>query len=352
MPAQMSPARLTVECPPKLNLYLRVVGRRSDGYHELETVFQSVSGGDVLSACPASDLTLATDDRELPTGPENLVLRAAARLRDLAPDGLREKLGAALYLQKRVPVGGGMGGGSADAAGALRLLSQLWDLAPERAALHAAAAALGSDVPFFLTGGCAVATGRGEQLVPGVAQPFWFVLVRPPVPVATPWAYSRWRGDACTGSSLQEFRAALAGGTAGEVAACLRNDLEPGVAAGVPEIAAARDWLIRAGALGARMTGSGSVVFGIARDEEHARAIAAHANAPGRAWVARSLSAPEALPYPRCPSVNPETTPLGGPAPPVGSARSFASHILNEAGPSIPSQQNPPDTQPEGFRRV
>jgi 4-diphosphocytidyl-2-C-methyl-D-erythritol kinase len=281
-----------VECPPKLNLYLRIVRRRDDGFHELETVFQSINGGDALSAAPAETLSLTCDEPEVPTDGRNLVLRAALKLQQRFPEVADR--GAALHLAKRVPIGSGMGGGSADAAAALILLSRLWGLAPSFGELHEMAAELGSDVPFFLTPGTALARGRGEQLTPLPTAPLWLVLVRPPVGVSTPWAYGQWRPEQCVGPSVEEFAAALATGDPATVAAALRNDLEPGVAAGVPEIASARQWLLANGVLGARMTGSGSVVFGIASADAHAREIAGRPGAPGNVWVARCLSADEA----------------------------------------------------------
>lgn len=282
----------TQECPPKLNLYLRIVRRREDGFHELETIFQSVDGGDTLSVAPSDTLTLTCDEPEVPTDERNLVLKAALKLRERFPEAA--DLGAALHLAKRVPIGSGMGGGSADAAAALVLLSRLWGLSPSPEALHELASQLGSDVPFFLSPGTALARGRGEQLTPLPTAPLWLVLIRPPVGVSTPWAYGQWRADQCEGQSVGDFAAALATGDPATVASTLRNDLEPGVVAGVPEIAAAREWLLARGALGARMTGSGSVVFGVASDEAHAREIAGSSGAPGKAWVVRCLDAGEA----------------------------------------------------------
>lgn len=281
-----------IDSPPKVNLYLRIVRRREDGYHELETVFQTVDGGDRLCAREAEGLSLACDTPGIPVDEHNLVLRAALLLRDRRPEVAAR--GAALELSKRTPVGAGMGGGSADAAAALRLLEALWNapLGPEEATEMAAA--LGSDVPFFLMGGTALARGRGETLGPLPTPRLWLVLCKPETGVGTPWAYRQWNPGSGGGASVEEFTQALAGGDPGCVAALLRNDLEPGVEAGVPQIRAAREWLLRAGALGARMTGSGSAVFGIARDEEHARRIAAQPDPPGVTWVARCLTAAEA----------------------------------------------------------
>jgi len=285
-------ASIRIECPPKINLYLRIVRRREDGFHELETVFQSVGGGDTLFGAPADALTLYCSDPEVPSDERNLVVKAALRLREQFPEA--RELGAALRLTKRTPSGAGMGGGSVDAAAALVLLSRLWGLSPSDDTLHELAAVLGSDVPFFLTGGTAAAGGRGEVLTPARTARLWLVLLRPPLAVSTPWAFRQWRPDACDGPGLDEFLDVLAGGDPQQVAAALRNDLEPGVSAGVPEIGAARHWLLEQGVLGARMTGSGSVVFGIARDEAHARDIAGREGAPGIVWAARCLDAQEA----------------------------------------------------------
>ena len=304
-PTAASPL-LRIECPPKVNLYLRVVRRREDGYHELETVFQSVGGGDTLFASEAPDLTLRCNEPEIPLDERNLVVRAAALLRQAFPEVAPQ--GAILDLLKRTPTGGGMGGGSVDGAAALVLLSRLWGLEPSSAQFAEMAASLGSDVPFFLVGGAALARGRGELLEPVAApeRPYWLVLVKPPVSVSTPWAYGRWRAGECSGPGVEEFLAAYRTGDPAALATVLRNDLEPVVAAGVPEIAATHAWLLEQGILGARMTGSGSVVFGIAWDERHAREISGRGDAPGQAWAAPCLTAAEA-------ALQPEPSASSGP---------------------------------------
>lgn len=286
----MAGARL-IHCPPKLNLYLRIVRRREDGFHELETVFQSVGGGDVLTGTPAPELIFRCDWPDVPQDESNLVVRAA-RLLQRYPGAAGK--GCDLSLLKRTPMGAGMGGGSVDAAAALVLLNELWGLNLPAGDLAELAAELGSDVPFFLHGGTALGGGRGEKLEPLPTPSLWLVLLRPDVSVNTGWAYGQWKAAGCGGASLEEFTAALASGDPQQVAGTLRNDLEPGVAASVPEIAAAREWLLEQGTLGARMTGSGSVVFGIARDEAHAAEVASRPHAPGRIWTARCLTAEEA----------------------------------------------------------
>jgi 4-diphosphocytidyl-2-C-methyl-D-erythritol kinase len=271
----------------KLNLFLRVVGRRPDGFHELETVFQSIDLADELNVSPADDLRLTGGSAEAPPGPENLVLRAAVALREAA--GVTG--GAALHLEKRIPVGAGLGGGSSDAAAALRALNQLWNLDLPDARLATLAAELGSDVPFALRGGTAVGRGRGELLEPLPTPALCFVLIRPPFPVPTARAYGLYQPAPSDGPSLDTFVAALASGDPTRLALVLRNDLEPGVFGAWPELGALRERLLTAGAVGARMTGSGSVLFGLARDERHAREVAAQIEEPGM-WVraARSVA--------------------------------------------------------------
>jgi 4-diphosphocytidyl-2-C-methyl-D-erythritol kinase len=295
-----------IECPPKVNLYLRVVRRREDGYHELETVFQSIDGGDTLYGASAADLSLRCSDPSLPTDERNLVTRAARLLQK--GDAAARSRGAELTLVKRTPSGAGLGGGSVDAAAALALLSRLWGLSLSRAELAGLAARLGSDVPFFLSGGTALARGRGEQLDPLPTAPLWLVLLRPAVSVSTPWAYQQWAAGPREGPPVEEFIAALRSRSPEAVGPLLRNDLEPGVAAAMPEIAAARAWLLAQGLCGVRMTGSGSVVFGVARDEEQARKVASLPGAPGQVWAARCLTAAQAA-LSACPCEAPPAVP-------------------------------------------
>ncbi len=279
----------TLAAAAKVNLYLRVVRRREDGFHEVETLLQSVGLWDELDFVPAPVFSLSLDRADLPSDERNLVRKAAGLLR--REFGLPETLGAAVSVRKRIPVGAGMGGGSADAAAALVGLARLWGLDGEPARLEALAARIGSDVPFFLRGGAAVGTGRGERLqaLPG-APSFWLVLIKPPFSVSTAWAYRAWTGPT-TGTTLEDAVAAVSAGDPLQLAAALRNDLEAGVASAQPEIAALLERLLALGALGARMTGSGSVVFGIARDEASARGIAARLDpSPGEVYALRTVS--------------------------------------------------------------
>lgn len=252
---------MIARCPAKVNLSLRVLGRRSDGYHELRTVFQAVDLWDTLEAEPAEGLHLRCDPGDVPSDHTNLVLRAAAALREAAA---RPDLGASLVLRKRIPVGGGMGGGSADAAGALLLLSRLWDLTLPGRRLRELAEGLGSDVPFFLQGGTALARGRGEDLVPlpfAGARPI--LLGFPPFGTSTAEVYAALTARN-TGVSLRR----LSGGNwrKDKEFSASRNDLEAIVLARWPELDAFRAALSREGALQASVAGSGSTVFGVFAD--------------------------------------------------------------------------------------
>lgn len=244
--------RLVAEAFAKVNLSLVVLGRRPDGYHELDTVFQAVGLTDRLTFEEADVLSLEVDDPSVPAGPENLVLRAARALAEAADVRPR----AAITLEKRIPAGGGLGGGSSDAAAALLALSELWGLGLSAGPLAEVGAKVGSDVPYFLFGGTARGLGRGERIEPlEDFPPRGVVLVMPPFPAATPEVFRRlgappWNGlPAAAGSALPD-----------------RNDLEPAAEALFPALRAVREALATAGALQARLSGSGSTVFGLFPD--------------------------------------------------------------------------------------
>lgn len=245
--------KLVAEAFAKVNLSLVVVGRRPDGYHELDTLFQAVALTDRLTFEPADTLSLEVDDPSIPAGEENLVLRAARALAHEA--GIRPK--AALTLEKRIPSGGGLGGGSSDAAVTLLGLSALWELDLPLEVLSRVGGAIGSDVPFFLHGGTARGLGRGERIEPlGDLPPQAVVLVMPPFPVSTPAVFGRLQAPAWDGRG---------GGRLGEEAPD-RNDLEPAAEALFPALRAVRESLGRVGATRARLSGSGSTVFGLFPD--------------------------------------------------------------------------------------
>ena len=279
----------------KVNLFLRVLGRRADGYHEIETVLHEVSLADELEvrSAPAGRVALhvrasAEAAAQLPPSEDNLVARAARALAERCPGR-----GARIDLTKRIPVGAGLGGGSSDAAAALVALDELWGARLSRDALADLAARLGSDVPFFLVGGTARASGRGERIAAlRAGAPLWLVLGISHRPLFTAAVYARWEGRPSSPGPAP-LEAALAAGDPGELAAHLRNDLEPAALALRPELAAGKEAMMAAGALAALVSGSGPTVFGLARHEADAGAVAARvrdafdrvevvASAPGR----------------------------------------------------------------------
>jgi len=264
--------RLIAKCPAKVNLLLRVLGLRPDGYHELETVFQAVAVWDTLEAELADDLTLAVDSPGVPDDDRNLVLRAAHLLRRFA--GTRA--GARLHLRKTIPVGGGMGGGSSDAAGALALLDRLWSVGAGVDDLLRVASSIGADVPFFLVGGTALGRGRGDVVtrLPDLDETPLLLAV-PPFPISTAEVYRRFRGSGNRLTPLSNDvsvpRLSTLKLPGGNDFGFVANDLEEVVFEGWPELREFRDAALGAGAERAVVSGSGSTVFGIFREHPPVR---------------------------------------------------------------------------------
>ena len=248
--------------PAKVNLFLHVVGRRSDGYHLLDSMAVFPSVGDALRAAPAEELSLALEGPfggVLHAEPDNLVLRAARGLAELTA----VRTGAQLTLVKRLPVASGIGGGSADAAAALRLLGRLWGAAPAAEALRTLALRLGADVPVCLAGCPARMGGVGDVLSPAPDLPaFGLVLVNPGVAVSTPEVFRARSGGFSAPAALPSGwpdAAAMA-----RDLAALGNDLESPAATLCPVIGAVLAALRTApGCLLARMSGSGATCFGV-----------------------------------------------------------------------------------------
>ncbi|WP_179299540.1 4-(cytidine 5'-diphospho)-2-C-methyl-D-erythritol kinase [Rubrivirga marina] len=277
------PARLA---PAKVNLGLYVLRRRPDGYHDLSTVFLPLGWADRLSGRRADELVLTTTDPGLPTDGSNLVVRAALALRQWAGN---PALGAALHLEKRVPYGAGLGGGSSDAAAALRLLTGLWSLDVPEADLHALALGLGSDVPFFLDGVPAYGTGRGEHLDPLLDPdgqpyrcPFWLVVAVPDIHVSTAEAFASITPD---DGSRPDLAAAVVSNDLVRWRAEVTNDFQGPVEATHPEIRAAREALLDAGAGHAVLSGTGAAVVGVFEAEDTAVEAAEALPATCRVWT-------------------------------------------------------------------
>jgi 4-diphosphocytidyl-2-C-methyl-D-erythritol kinase len=260
----MSGSTLTVPAFAKINLRLRVLGRRPDGHHELATVLQTISLHDTitLTATENPKIVLSCDDRSLPVDANNLVHRAAKALVDrLAP-----KRGARIRLEKRIPMQAGLGGGSADAAVTLLALAHLWKASAEPQELLDIAGSLGADVPFFFFGGTARGTGTGKELTQLKDAPDRFLLViKPNANVSTAAAYELLNARSLT---TAEAKTILSSSDQSEVSdsfdsKALQNDFEPAVFELEPEIQRAKVALMKAGAESVLLAGSGSAVFGI-----------------------------------------------------------------------------------------
>lgn len=257
----------------KVNLFLRVLSTREDGYHEIESLVVPISLADRVVVRPAEELRVEiVGEPAFSPGGLNLALVAALAL----ADACAEAGGALVEIEKRIPVAGGLGGGSADAAATLLALNELWGCDLDAATLEQVGELIGSDVPAMLSRKSVLMGGRGERLAPAEVPPFHWVLVRLGFGVRSPDAYRWWDEDG--GGTGPDPDALLAAATAGDAEALgplLFNDLERPVAARHPEIGEAARALIESGALGAVMSGSGSCVIGLARDEAHARELAA-----------------------------------------------------------------------------
>ena len=255
--------------PGKLNLFLHILGRRDDGYHELQTVFRLVDKADRVGVAPRKDGKILFDG---PFGDDNLCVRAAKLLGK----------GCDLALEKNLPVGGGMGGGSSDAATVLLALNRIFDLQLKRAELVNLGAKLGADVPFFIYGRNALGEGIGERLEALDLPPAWYLVLTPQVSVSTKETFE-------SALTLRSKRLKIPPFFSGQGT----NDLEAAVVARYPEVAASLAWL-KQHCPQARMTGSGACVFAEFETEAEARALyaaALHSDVPGgmRGFVAQGL---------------------------------------------------------------
>jgi len=275
---------LRLAAPAKLNLYLRVLGRRPDGYHEIETLFERIDLADELTLAPDAELTLTCSDASLSCGEENLVMKAARLLRQAS--GTSD--GARIHLDKRIPIAAGLGGGSSDAAATLVGLNELWGLHWPRARLAGLAARLGSDVPFFLVETpFAIGRGRGEACEPIPEAPrLAQVLVAPPERLSTSEVYAGARFDlTAPRPSISMVAHALCNGSLGELAKGLWNDLEPEAIRRCPVLATIQALLRDGGCVGTLVSGSGPAVFGLCTDARHAQAVVdGMRNRSARSW--------------------------------------------------------------------
>jgi len=279
-----------ISAAAKVNLALEVLSRRADGYHEIATVMQAVDLSDRLTLEDAPTLEVRTSAPGVPTDERNLAYRAAAALQAAA----KVECGVRITLDKRIPVAAGLGGGSADAAAVLLGLNRLWRLRWPVARLDEVATGLGMDVPFFLRGGTALATGRGERLEPLRGRSLGLVLVNPRFAVSTAEMYARVTPAMYTdGRHAKTLGGGFGGRSPARVAASLYNGLQEVAVAAYPPIGRMRAALLAAGALGALMSGSGPTVFGVARSFEHARQIRRRlTRGAWDCWAVRTLTGP------------------------------------------------------------
>ncbi len=268
----------------KINLFLRVEGRRADGYHDIESLILPISLHDEVTVrqAEAGARTIAvTGDARLVQAlssvpaDENLASRALTTAAKAWPDPDGVARGAAIELTKRIPVAAGLGGGSADAAATLAAANDLWGAGADAGQMHALATSIGSDVPAMQSGGSVLVRGRGEHLTPVHVVHAWWVIKPLGFPVSARDAYAWWDERPLTGPDAGALIAAAEAGDLELVGHALFNDLQPAVIERHPSIAQAIDGFKEAGALGAIMSGSGPTVAALASHLEHAETLSA-----------------------------------------------------------------------------
>ncbi len=266
---------IPLPAPAKLNLFLHVIGRQADGYHLLQSVFRLIDCYDWITLTPRSDDQIVLASPLAGTADDqHLAMRAALSLRERAP----RACGVTLTVQKTIPIGGGLGGGSSDAATTLIALNELWALRLSVDELAAIGLSLGADVPFFVRGRNAFGEGVGERLSPIALPAAWYVVLVPPVSVPT--------GPIFSDSALTRDTPTITI-TAFFAGQHTRNDLEPVVRRRYPEVGVHLDWLTRFAT--ARMSGSGACVFAQFDDEQQAREVIAQLPPGMQGFVAAGL---------------------------------------------------------------
>jgi len=294
-------SHISLKAAAKINLYLEITGNRADGYHDLVMILQSID------LCDRVDIRkIGTDAIQVAcTNPEvlcdqtNLAYKAAALLQSTFPDiG-----GMEIFIDKQIPMGAGLAGGSANAAAVLVGIDRLWDLGLTQSQLCELAAQLGSDVPFCVTGGTALATGRGEILspLPDLSDLVLVICKHRHISISTPWAYQTFRSQSLLTTSQaqnQNFSSQMVAAialkdesTPVKIGRLLYNDLERSVLPAYPELALLKNNLSEQECLGAMMSGSGSTMFAIAADLDRAQKIAEAIKTDDiDVWVVKSLA--------------------------------------------------------------
>lgn len=253
-------SKLCLKAPAKVNLRLKVLGRRSDGYHDLQMVMVPLDLADELEVERVDGgIEIRSDSTAVPADRSNILWKAAEALKERS----QKDFGIRIFLKKKIPVAAGLGGGSSDAAALLKGISEAFDLGLSAPDLREAAVKLGADVPFFLTAGPQIAEGIGEKLTPIKIPPLWIVLVNPGFPISTKEVYGWYDQEGGRGPSSK-----LTDNWSDASFPPLENDLEAAVIPRYPVLAEMKRLLSRAGALGTLMSGSGPTVFGLFESQE------------------------------------------------------------------------------------
>jgi 4-diphosphocytidyl-2-C-methyl-D-erythritol kinase len=282
---------LTLTAPAKINLLLHIAGDRPDGFHELVMVMQSIDLADTVTVAERREagIVLTCDRSDVPLDQSNLAWKAAELMQQRFPEAAKKQGGLAIDLQKRIPMGAGLAGGSADCAAVLVGIDLLWDLGLTQSDLQTLAAELGSDISFCVSGGTALCTGRGEIIdpLPELDHLYAVLAKYQDLPVPTPWAYKTYRqtfGPTYPATApeldrrLEQLRTgammtAIAHRDAARIGAGLHNDLEKVVLPHYPKVQQLRDAFGKTDSLGVMMSGSGSTVFALAESQAQAEAI-------------------------------------------------------------------------------
>ena len=310
----VSPASVSIRTPAKINLLLHIKGKRWDGYHDIITIMQAVDLFDELLIERSDNLEIICSSPDVPADENNLVYKAALRLREYA----NIKAGARINLKKNIPVAAGLGGGSSDAAAALAGLNVLWGLGFSNDKLINIGREIGSDVPFFIGGPTAAGFGRGDELFQlSNETDYWYLLVNPGILVSTAWVYSQvdisavndkcsrihQNGDIWIGPLVQS-KLELTNGDVNikifvpdgfrlegnKIWLLPVNDLEGVVIQRYPVITKIKDEMVACGAICALMSGSGSTVFGIFKDRDNVeRAYCSLQHSEWRSWIVKAL---------------------------------------------------------------
>jgi 4-diphosphocytidyl-2-C-methyl-D-erythritol kinase len=278
--------RMEIQAPAKINLFLDILGKRPDGYHNIKSIVLPVSVYDrvVLENHPDGIETVAANDIQLPGIPwamalcrseDNLTTRAARLLKEVTghPGGVR------IVLEKSIPIGAGLGGGSSDAAAVLKGLNTLWKTGLSQDRLISLGTRLGCDIPALIHGGSLCMEGMGEQLTPirrHTQNPLWLLLVYPGFAVSTTDIYARYKTGLTSTPPADKFHQVVSGleqGAPAQVAAGLYNALQATVFQKYPLLELIKNKLESAGALGVQLTGSGSTLYALAQDADHGRAL-------------------------------------------------------------------------------